>query len=895
MREFKNILYLGWLGKHNVGDDVLYEQFKHMIYDLHYKQNKRMIINIDTFAATSEYKIDVLNYDLIVLGGGSLLQMPSFLEVCKEGIVKGVPVVSWGTGVDGPFSQDQADSLYVSGENAADVRSIYNQFDYISVRGPYSKNFLINSGITKEIYEIGDPALAYARELFGETLECNPEERNILINWGTSYNNILGGNEIAVENELVIVIQELLDRGYSVTVYPIWTEDIQPVKRLVQKVNNPKCSIIAEVYEARVLQKFISEAYLTINLKLHANILSASVDRPFISLAYRGKCFDFAKTVNCPDFAVPTDNISAEGILHLVSEIEMNYLDTVSRIKKARTKYYPKLVQSIVDIYSILLNQEVDKKEELIPADKQTNQLANNQSLEMNTSKIPSLLTSGYKDALKFLQIKGYKDIHADLFYKFSKGKVSIQALEFYLDKIGVSAFDKTEIFLKMEVSKKGKETNKLLDVEKNIPKVSIIITTYNRKHFVKDAVEGILNQDYKNIDLIIIDDNSTDGTESLLKEFSRNVTYIRNEKNIGPSESRRKAFDLYADGEYVLFLDDDDYLIDMNYISKAISFHKAHPDLSFVSANVFYEYTQVNKLKPLFLNLEEVMEKKNYFLQFENPDYPKPASTLTTLFKRSTLKEIGLSSMKMVNDASIYLKSLLVGNAGFIEDIVGVYRIHQDNITFNLTSDFIIGNLEEKKAIKDLAIISFNYEEKSMDKWMDNIAYRTIQYYLSNTFTDLADIKKVYWWAKNNCPEVILNLSLTDSKVDLVQGFSDKSELMGQASELCITILEGIKYADLQLDAEKFDQSIMMMNNVFEAFASIKRLFESLPNELMDADIEKKINGIENILEQIVSAYEMYELSKVKGINSSLIMQFESLIEEMSFYSIFAEKTLVH
>lgn len=352
MVQVKNILYLGWLGKGNVGDDVLFELFKAMFYKYH--SPKDFVVNIDAFPAIDDYKVDILAYDLIVLGGGSLIHLPFWLNICAEAMRSSIPTVSWGTGLDGVYKEEDYNSITLGQQNTNQFKAIYEKFDYMSVRGPFTKRMLTNMGVEREIHEIGDPALAYVTEVFGSDLKINRESKSILINWGTSYNNIFGRNELAIEEELVIVIKALITKGYIVTIYPIWTEDITSVKRLADKVDDSRCLVLTEVYEAKMLQRVINESYLSINLKLHANILAAAANRPFISLAYRGKCFDFSKTVNCLDYTVATDAITSNKILDMVQDIEGNYDLIVDRFKVAKEKYYPRLLDSIQFISELM-------------------------------------------------------------------------------------------------------------------------------------------------------------------------------------------------------------------------------------------------------------------------------------------------------------------------------------------------------------------------------------------------------------------------------------------------------------------------------------------------------------------------------------------------------------
>ena len=96
-------------------------------------------------------------------------------------------------------------------------------------------------------------------------------------------------------------------------------------------------------------------------------------------------------------------------------------------------------------------------------------------------------------------------------------------------------------------------------------PLVTIYIPTYNRVNLLKRAIQSVLAQTYKNIELIIVDDCSADDTliylESLVKQDDR-VRFFQNEKNSGACVSRNKAI-IEAKGEYITGLDDDDYFLD--------------------------------------------------------------------------------------------------------------------------------------------------------------------------------------------------------------------------------------------------------------------------------------------------------------------------------------------
>ncbi|WP_379128362.1 glycosyltransferase family 2 protein [Paenibacillus sp. sgz500958] len=350
-----------------------------------------------------------------------------------------------------------------------------------------------------------------------------------------------------------------------------------------------------------------------------------------------------------------------------------------------------------------------------------------------------------------------------EVVHAYSEGRASLAVLYFYL----AEQFDigKEELLglVKdlVEIRNRSSEGDNKVVVFRPLsgrPKVSVIITTYNRKEFLNQAIQSILVQDYPNKEITVIDDCSTDGTDAYMQSTfgdDPRVIYMRNGRNNGPGNNRRAAFAAHGDGEYILFLDDDDYLIDRSYLSRAVEFHLLHPGLSFVAANVFLENTKTGQLTVASLGLPEIVGKQEYFMNFEKKGYPKPASTLTTLFKRKVLLKMDILHMKMVNDASIYLRSLLIGDPGFMDVIAGVYRIHGNNITFNLSQGFLIENLEEKLLIRNMAIEQYGYSKREMNQWFNHTAYDTISYYLVNSAKSPGDFAAMYHWTRSHCPNI--------------------------------------------------------------------------------------------------------------------------------------------
>ena len=101
--------------------------------------------------------------------------------------------------------------------------------------------------------------------------------------------------------------------------------------------------------------------------------------------------------------------------------------------------------------------------------------------------------------------------------------------------------------------------------------KVSIIVPVYNTKMQLNRCIESLIQQTYENIEIILIDDCSSDGSREIIEKFSAisKIKAIYNQQNLGVVETRAKGIEI-ATGEWISFVDSDDY-VDKNFISYMI------------------------------------------------------------------------------------------------------------------------------------------------------------------------------------------------------------------------------------------------------------------------------------------------------------------------------------
>jgi hypothetical protein len=116
-------------------------------------------------------------------------------------------------------------------------------------------------------------------------------------------------------------------------------------------------------------------------------------------------------------------------------------------------------------------------------------------------------------------------------------------------------------------------------------PLISIIIVTYNAAYYLQNAIDSVVNQTYKNIELIIIDGKSTDGTIDIIKRNEKNITFWLSENDNGIYDAMNKAIK-YCKGDFYLFLGADDILYS--------TLHKVVPSINNLNClyygNVYFE-----------------------------------------------------------------------------------------------------------------------------------------------------------------------------------------------------------------------------------------------------------------------------------------------------------------
>ncbi len=133
--------------------------------------------------------------------------------------------------------------------------------------------------------------------------------------------------------------------------------------------------------------------------------------------------------------------------------------------------------------------------------------------------------------------------------------------------------------------------------MSKIAPSVSVIIPTYNSAEFLSDAIDSALAQTYGDMEIIVINDGSTDDTRDVLEKYAGHIIYLE-QKNGGPAKARNKGIG-FAKGEYIAFLDADDIWLPSK-LEEQMSTLASHPDAALVYSRMI-NFDQAFE-KPSFL-----------------------------------------------------------------------------------------------------------------------------------------------------------------------------------------------------------------------------------------------------------------------------------------------------
>ncbi len=269
-------------------------------------------------------------------------------------------------------------------------------------------------------------------------------------------------------------------------------------------------------------------------------------------------------------------------------------------------------------------------------------------------------------------------------------------------------------------------------------PLVSIIITSYNRSAMLPKAIESALAQNYPNLEIVVSDNCSTDGSDDIIKKYTSDprLVYSRNDQNIGMLPNFRKATYDIAKGEFITYVNCDDYLIDNSFITDCVKLVNKYENVFLVHGRMNF-YSQGNNVlwempeSPYFT--QEIWDGKDVFFRSMQTGL---LSWGACLMKRSEMRRLGsLMSDYHNGDLDSNYRIMLTGKVAFINRACYMQIGHTDNAGFPVHSGKLIKSLECYENVAHYAKSVLPEQTDEIQKWREHFVKYTVSLSFHNLY----------------------------------------------------------------------------------------------------------------------------------------------------------------
>lgn len=214
-------------------------------------------------------------------------------------------------------------------------------------------------------------------------------------------------------------------------------------------------------------------------------------------------------------------------------------------------------------------------------------------------------------------------------------------------------------------------------------PKISVIVSVYNTEKYIEKCLDSLLNQTYSNIEIVVINDCSTDGSLKILKKYAKkydNIILIENKENKGLSYSRNVGLEK-ATGKYIGYIDSDDYVDSTYYEQMMKAIKKEKSEIAIADMKIVYEDGSFPDYVSKGCNGEV-----NTLNIIKNG---LAASACNKLFKREIIEKYKFSEGKLNEDLAVILPSIVAAKKiSYVENNNYYYVQHTGSIQNSRFSD---------------------------------------------------------------------------------------------------------------------------------------------------------------------------------------------------------------
>lgn len=288
-------------------------------------------------------------------------------------------------------------------------------------------------------------------------------------------------------------------------------------------------------------------------------------------------------------------------------------------------------------------------------------------------------------------------------------------------------------------------------------PKISIITACYNSEKTIEQTIKSVINQTYENIEYIIVDGASTDGTMEIVEKYKDQIDIIISEPDEGIYDAFNKGA-LHATGDFVQYLGSDDYLIDDTAIFDIKNIIQERPDVVIVYGGIIFKNDSTGYMSILNKEIDYSEFKRGTMI-------PHPA----TFTKREIMLKVGLfdSSYRIAADYDLTAKIFkkYADRIFHFQRLVSVFRL--GGISSQLLNKNLINKEMNKSLLNNFGINDYKMREISNEEhlkvWLEkkNFEHKNITDFLKEI-----GVKKVVIWGTG----IVSNLLVPECEANNIQ-----------------------------------------------------------------------------------------------------------------------------
>lgn len=219
-----------------------------------------------------------------------------------------------------------------------------------------------------------------------------------------------------------------------------------------------------------------------------------------------------------------------------------------------------------------------------------------------------------------------------------------------------------------------------------SLPRITVIVGVLNMERYLAAAFESVIQQNYPNVELIVMDGGSTDGTLNIIKQYEKHISFWKSGKDKGHSDACNKAIDI-ATGDFIILLNADDILGE-NLLNKAAAIYLTHPNTQVITCGVRIVENDAEQNEQV---LKEIIDPEKLQITLSNILFELPVIN-ARFFHKNIFQNFGKfqathadGSYNLSNDRDFLIRLALANvRSEIIPEPLYLYLSHNESLTFS-------------------------------------------------------------------------------------------------------------------------------------------------------------------------------------------------------------------